>query len=179
MPLQITTISPTRSGAAWWTSSSRWFRARGNGLPRFSTTNARLSTRAHRQTTRPTMLDSKALTALLQRDPLLYVDAGARGDLEGDWRNFPKGCLSVLAFEPDQKAVIDWENTEGLRHVERAALWSRETDVNIHIGKVGSTSSVWPPDMDYLARFARRHVEPRATQSTAQVRARPLDAILA
>ena len=124
------------------------------------------------------MLDSNALVTLLRRAPLLYVDAGARGDLEGGWRDFPNGCLSVLAFEPDQEAVIDWENAEGGRHVERSALWSSETVVKIHIGKVGSTSSVWPPNMDYLARFARRHVDPRVTQSIAQVRARPLDSIL-
>jgi FkbM family methyltransferase len=124
------------------------------------------------------MLNSEALLTLLRRAPLLYVDAGARGDLEGDWRNFPKDCLSVLAFEPDEKAVIDWENAESGRYVERSALWSSETDVKIHIGTIGSTSSVWPPNMEYLARFARRHVDPRVTQSIAQVRARPLDTIL-
>ena len=124
------------------------------------------------------MLDSQALRTLLHREPLLFVDAGARGDLEGGWRDFPAGCLSVLAFEPDEHAVIDWESVDGSRHLERAALWSCETDVNIHIGKVGSTSSVWPPNMDYLARFARRHVDPRATQSVARVRAKPLDQVL-
>jgi len=124
------------------------------------------------------MLDSQALRTLLQREPLLFVDAGARGDLEGGWRNFPAGCLSVLAFEPDEQAVIDWESADSSRHLERAALWSSETDVNIHIGKVGSTSSVWPPNMGYLARFARRHVDPRATQSVARVKAKPLDQVL-
>jgi FkbM family methyltransferase len=124
------------------------------------------------------MLDSQAIKILLQRDPLLYVDAGARGDLEGGWRDFPPGCLSVLAFEPDEKAAIDWEGSDRFRHVERSALWSSETEVEIHIGKVGSTSSVWPPDMDYLARFAQRHVEPRTTQSVSRVKAKTLDQIL-
>ena len=32
--------------------------------------------------------------------------------------------------------------------------------------------------MDYLARFARRHVDPRATQSVARVKAKPLDQVL-
>ena len=126
------------------------------------------------------MIDSEALRTLLRRDPLLYVDAGARGDLEGGWHGFPQGCLSVLAFEPDQNAEIAWDGGTDTRHLERSALWSEDTEVDIHIGKVSSTSSVWPPNIAYLERrFDRRHIDPRVTQSVAKVRARPLDLILA
>lgn len=125
------------------------------------------------------MFNSEAFRALLRRNRIVYVDAGARGDLEGDWQAFPNDCLSVLAFEPDETATIDWESIGINRAVERSALWSHEAEIDIHIGKIAATSSVWPPNIDYLTRFADAHVDPRRTQSVHKVRGRPLDAILA
>lgn len=125
------------------------------------------------------MFDSEAFRTLLRRNRIVYVDAGARGDLEGGWHDFPNDCLSVLAFEPDEAAPIDWESMDLNRIVERSALWSHETELDIHIGKIPATSSVWPPNMEYLTRFADVHVDPRRTQSICKVRGRPLDVILA
>lgn len=121
----------------------------------------------------------RSFATLVADDPLLYVDAGARGDLEGGWRDYPKDCLAVLAFEPDPEAIVDWEHNLQNRYLERSALWSAETALDVHMGKVPSTSSVWPPNMAYLARFADRHVDPRITQAKVRVPAQPLDAVVA
>lgn len=124
------------------------------------------------------MIESGALRTLLRRDPILFVDAGARGNLEGGWLDIPDECLSVLAFEPDPDARVDWDETTPQRHLERCALWSSEGIADIHVAKVASTSSIWPPNMDYLARFACKHVDPRETQRIISVAARPLDEVV-
>lgn len=125
------------------------------------------------------MIDSDSLQTLLRRDPILFVDAGARGDLEGGWKDIPNDCLAVLAFEPDPEAPIDWDGRKPGWHLERCALWSSQTTLDVHIGKIAATSSVWPPNASYLGRFASKHAEPRETQTTVRVAAQPLDAVAA
>lgn len=114
---------------------------------------------------------------ILKSSPIVFVDAGARGDLEGTWKHFPDDTLNVIAFEPDAEAGIDWDGKTAHRTLVRSALWSKETSVDIHIGRIPSTSSVWPPNSTYIQNFASAHCEPRTTVKVVSVAAQTLDSV--
>ena len=125
------------------------------------------------------ILDLERARSLIKDAPICYVDAGARGDLEGAWGTISPLLLKVLAFEPDPDAEVNWAMANPHWHIERCALWSDARTVTVHIGEVPATSSVWPPNFKYLTRFSDAHVAPRRTTRTVDVSARPLDDVVA
>src|ERR1051325_3020672 len=108
------------------------------------------------------ILLSDAFRSFTAPDPLTYLDAGARGGLEGPWREADDGRLRVVSFEPDFASSRDLKSDSN--HVVVAkGLWNAETEVDLHLAETASASSVHPPNWDVLGRFRRRHAEPRHT----------------
>ena len=96
---------------------------------------------------------------------------------KGPWVDVPADLMTVLAFEPDPQAAVEWETANPHWHLERCALWSQKGTVRIHIGEIESTSSTWPPNFPYLGRFCSKHATPRRTTRTVEVAANTLDSI--
>ena len=113
-------------------------------------------------------------------DPLVYIDAGARGGVEGPWAEISDARLFVVAFEPDSEAagrLADAAN--GAIHVVPKALWSRSGTAVLHLADIPSTSSIPPPNFPVLDRFAPEHCAPRKTVKTIAVDTVALDEALA
>jgi FkbM family methyltransferase len=118
---------------------------------------------------------------ILAGGPLLYLDAGARGDLDEPWSLMPPQSLSVVGFEPDAEECR--RLNQGVPpHLDRkyfpTALWSEKTELDIHINLQPSTSSVYPANMEGLKKFAQAHWRPREEVRAARVPATTLDSII-
>jgi FkbM family methyltransferase len=117
----------------------------------------------------------------LAGEPLTYMDVGARGDLDEPWSLMPPGALRVIGFEPDVEECTRLNAAvpagQGRRYYP-AALWSHDTNLNFHINKVPSTSSVFPVNMTSVARFHPQHMEPREAMRIVSSTATTLDAVV-
>jgi FkbM family methyltransferase len=120
---------------------------------------------------------SDAFKSIVAGQPLVYVDAGARGGLQGPWAEISDERLHVVAFEPDPegaRALRDRPNFE----VVESALWSHPGMIDIHLARIPGTSSVHPPNWALLKRFPPQHYEPRTTLRAISVACDTLDAAL-
>jgi FkbM family methyltransferase len=122
---------------------------------------------------------SDEFRAIVEGDPLVYIDAGARGGLEGPWAEIKDERLHVVAFEPDPSAsaeLADPNNSQ--REIVSKALWSQSGSVQMHLAEVPGTSSIHPPNWKLLDRYPDPHAAPRATVKRLTVDCVPLDSAL-
>jgi FkbM family methyltransferase len=120
---------------------------------------------------------SDAFRSMVAGQPLVYVDAGARGGLQGPWAEINDERLHVVAFEPDPEGARALRGRPNFDVVE-SALWSHPGMIDIHLAKIPGTSSVHPPNWSLLERFPPQHYEPRKTLRAISVPCDTLDATL-
>jgi FkbM family methyltransferase len=125
------------------------------------------------------LLHSPQLAAALAGDPIVLVDAGARGEPDPPWAGLGPDVLSIIGFEPDADECerLNARAPAGRRYLP-IALWSQEGEIEVHIAATPSCSSVPAPNAELLARFAPAHVDPRRTTATVAYPARTLDSVL-
>lgn len=111
----------------------------------------------------------------LEGGAIRIVDGGARGGLFEPFEGV-ETPLEVYAFEPDpdaQKRTPD--PLVSTRFVE-AALWKDTSGVDVHIAAEPSTSSVYPPNLEFLEPFEDRiGVPARSTQQVVKVPSTSID----
>lgn len=120
---------------------------------------------------------SDACGAIVRDCPLVYVDAGARGGLQGTWAEVDDDRLRVVAFEADPDGIRELQGRSNF-DVIGAALWSDPGTVDIHLAAIPTTSSVYPPNWSLLERFLPQHSEPRRTVEVASIPCTTIDASL-
>lgn len=119
-----------------------------------------------------------AFAGLVHEDPVVLVDVGARGELEEPWRLMDPAAVQVVGFEPDREECDRLAQQDPSRRYLPVALWSSDTEVDVHVAAYPGCTSVHPPNASVLARYAPEHVEPRATRTVARYPARRLDDVL-
>jgi FkbM family methyltransferase len=123
---------------------------------------------------------SDTFRAVVRQDPLVYVDAGARGGLEGPWAEINDDRLYVVAFEPDPESSAELARRQNPREaIVPKALWSKSGTVPVHLAVNPATSSIHPPNWTLLARYPEAHGKPRTTMKTLTVESTTLDQALA
>lgn len=125
------------------------------------------------------LLASPLFAERVAGDPLVVVDVGARGELQPPWDTVSPEALRVIGFEPDREECQRLNESAGAdaRYVP-AALWSGPGEVDVHVARTPSCSSVHPPNAPFLARYAPPHVEPRDTLTVARYPSATLDGVL-
>lgn len=125
------------------------------------------------------LLHDPAFAAAIAGEPLVLVDAGARGRLDPPWEGLGAEVLTVVGFEPDADECrrLEAAAPAGQRYLP-VALWSHATEVDVHVAATPSCSSVHPPNAELLRRYADPHVRPRDTASVARFPAQALDDVL-
>ena len=125
------------------------------------------------------IIHSDEFRAIVEGDPLVYIDAGARGGLQGPWAEINDERLHVVAFEPDPIASAGLaERQNSRRQVVSKALWSQAGSVEVHLAEVPGTSSIHPPNWKLLNRYPDPHAVPRTTVNRLTVDCVPLDSAL-
>jgi hypothetical protein len=104
---------------------------------------------------------SPAFADLVREDPVVLIDVGARGTLEEPWRLMDPATVQVIGFEPDREECARLAQADPARRYLPVALWSTETDVDVHVAAYPGCTSVHPPNAVLLERYASEHVEPR------------------
>jgi FkbM family methyltransferase len=115
---------------------------------------------------------------LVREDPIVLIDVGARGELEEPWRLMDPATVQVIGFEPDHEECARLSHADPARRYLPVALWSTDTDVDVHVAAYPGCTSVHPPNAALLERYAPEHVEPRTTTAVARYPARRLDDVL-
>lgn len=90
--------------------------------------------------------------------PFIVVDGGAAGELFQPFDAVAEHCL-IYTFEPrgeDNIVYEKWKNID-------AGLWSERCKKELHLAVRPGTSSIYPPDLDYLRRFPDRVGVPART----------------
>ena len=121
---------------------------------------------------------SRAFADLVREDPVVLIDVGARGELEEPWRLMDPATVQVIGFEPDHEECARLARADPARRYLPVALWSADTDVDVHVAAYPGCSSVHPPNAVLLERYAPEHVGPRITTAVARYPARRLDDVL-
>jgi FkbM family methyltransferase len=124
----------------------------------------------------PHLIHSSEFARATAGSPLTLVDVGARGDLDPPWNAIPPPALQVIGFEPDVEecARLSARAPRNRRFLP-IALWSQQTEVEVHVAATPSCSSVHPPNDALLRQFATEHGDPRTTRATVRYPARTLD----
>jgi FkbM family methyltransferase len=127
-----------------------------------------------------TLLFSPLFAEVISGKPLVLIDAGARDGLGWPWSQLDPNVLRVIGFEPDVEECRRLNNhaPRGIEFVP-TALWSSDAEVELHVARTPSCSSVHPPNEAVLARYEEVHRLPRATERTTRMPATTLDRVLA
>lgn len=116
---------------------------------------------------RKLVIHQEAITEFLKENRMVVVDGGGRGALFQPFDRIPQNLRTVLRFEPDPDAEIIKSDNE---IIFNKGLWNKEETVSLHLAKVPSTSSVYPPNKQLLDQFDDRiGFPPRATQNILKV----------
>ena len=127
---------------------------------------------------RERVLFSPPVLDALRADPLVFVDVGARGQLEGPWALLPEETVRVVGFEPDEEECRRLRAERPRDIFIPVALWSEPGTVDVHVAEYPGCTSVHPPNFPMLERFQEAHWKPRVTRRTVGFPATTLDAAL-
>jgi FkbM family methyltransferase len=127
---------------------------------------------------RERVLFSEPVIETLRADPLVLVDVGARGELEGPWALLPDATVRVVGFEPDEQECRRLQAERPDDVFLPVALWSQPGTVDVHVAQYPGCTSVHPPNFPMLERFREPHWRPRVTTDTVGFSATTLDAAL-
>jgi len=129
---------------------------------------------------------SSAVKEYLVDSPFVVVDGGAAGAVSEPFASISELC-KIYRFEPrgmdaiDSGEALDENNLSsvGEGYID-GGLWSQQDTVVLHIANRPSTSSIYPPNTNYLSRFDARIGEPpRRTVKTMEVPVTSIDAAIA
>ncbi len=125
------------------------------------------------------LLFSNTFYNITQSAPLILADAGARGGLEEPWACVNKNAIQVIGFEPDQAECeqLNAQPNSNIRYIPKA-LWSHQGEIEFHLANIPSTSSVPPPNFDYIKCYDKSVWESRQTDKILKVNCTSLDTIL-
>lgn len=92
--------------------------------------------------------------AYYERRPLTLIDIGARGGLQPNWRK-ARRHLRLVGFEPDPTEYGELAAGADPRRTVyiNAALGRAPGRLVLNVGRLGGTSSLLAPNMDFLRRF--------------------------
>ncbi|MEQ8476375.1 MAG: FkbM family methyltransferase [Fulvivirga sp.] len=122
----------------------------------------------------------KSIQVELSKDPVNYIDIGARGKLGEPWNMLDDSSINVIGFEPDRKAFeVLCDKAKSNRKYHNIALWDSQSELKLYLTKSAAASSVFEPNIELLSStFANRHWNTRAVESTTTIATDKLDSVL-
>lgn len=117
------------------------------------------------------LLNNKALVSLLQDDPIVVLDGGARGTLFKPFGDLVPQIVKVLKFEPDPGASIQHNKNE---IIVPKALYDKTGTINLNIAVQPAASSVFPFNRE-LQQYIDPHADVRKTAESVSVECTSLD----
>ncbi len=114
----------------------------------------------------------------IEDQPLVLIDAGARGEIEEPWKSVDPNILKIIGFEPD-KEECDQLNKAGNNHTYLpTALWSRKGSIDLYITTSPGCSSVYNPNIEYIKKYEDKHWKTKIVEKTISCPTETLDAIV-
>lgn len=111
-------------------------------------------------------------------DPVLLIDAGARGNLDEPWKSVDSKAIRVIGFEPDKKECQRLNNINGNSTYFPTALWSSDKKIKVYLTKTASCSSVYKPNFNLIKKYQKKHWEPRLVKKILEFPTTTLDNVL-
>ena len=118
----------------------------------------------------PLLINNKEFRKLTN-DPYVIIDGGAAGDIEEPFCHV-KDFSKFIRFEPrGSDTVVMSEDI----YVD-GGLWDEDTLKKLHVAKRRPTSSIYPPNKEFLEQFDNRYgLPPRTTEFKLDVKLRSID----
>ena len=92
------------------------------------------------------------ISTLFDRN-IIFCDVGARWGLVEPWKSY-RNCIDVVGFEPDQEEYEKLSKKKNCCDVILPhALFSEEKQLDLHLTKSRSSSSIFQPNFPFLERF--------------------------
>ena len=107
----------------------------------------------------------------LNKTPYVIVDGGAAGDVEEPFSAI-KNSATFVRFEPRGRETV----TVGDDVYVDGGLWNKDSSEILHVAKRPTTSSVYPPNKEFLQQFDYRYgLPPRTTDFKLSTKMRSVD----
>lgn len=108
----------------------------------------------------------------VKSDKFVLVDGGAAGELSEPF-DFAKSVILSVRFEPRGEGEVLKSPNE--IYID-GGLWSEDRNGTLHVAKNPTTSSIFPPNIEFLKQFDDQYgVPPRNTQKLIEVPLRSID----
>lgn len=108
----------------------------------------------------------------LKSEKFILVDGGAAGKVSEPF-DIAKSVVLAVRFEPRGEGELVQSSQE--IYID-GGLWSEDGVGNLHLAKDPATSSIFPPNIDFLQQFSDKNgAPPRKTQNIIKVPLRSID----
>tara|TARA_X000000368_G_C22941084_1_gene672195 strand:- start:3 stop:929 length:927 start_codon:yes stop_codon:yes gene_type:complete len=118
----------------------------------------------------PILINNKEFRKQIE-EPYIIIDGGAAGDIEEPFSHI-KDISKFVRFEPrGSETVIMTEDI----YVD-GGLWKEDNVKKLHVAKRRTTSSLYPPNKQFLDNFDNRYgLPPRTTEFKLDINLRSID----
>ena len=106
-----------------------------------------------------------------------YIDIGARGDIASPWLELEENS-TIYGFEPDINEAKRLTSSYKNRVYFGTGLWSKRTKRKLYINENEPTSSMYPPNTQFIQDFEPQHWVNRKTKSIVEVQCEKPDTVL-
>lgn len=121
---------------------------------------------------------SNLFAKIIINDPVIFVDIGARGDLDHPWKDIRSEHLKVIGFEPDEKECIRLNQLMRNNMYFPKLLWSSITSKKLYVTADPYCSSVYLPNWEYIKKYEYQHWKPRLVKKQVVYQTDTLDNIV-
>lgn len=118
------------------------------------------------------LIHSPFIKEILEKEKLIIVDGGAKGELFKPFNLVDKSVFTVLRFEPNSETEVITNNND---IVFNKALWNYNGKITINIAKEPSTSSVLEIDERILRQIDPAGLDFRRTVKKVEVECATID----
>ena len=119
----------------------------------------------------PLLINTNQFKEALGDDKYIVVDGGAAGDVEEPFNKI-RDVSKFVRFEPSGSDTVNL----GDDIFVDGGLWDKDETRELHIAKRETTSSIYPPNKDFLENFDNRYgLPPRSTIEKVRMNLRSID----
>ena len=96
---------------------------------------------------------SESLKKMIENDPIVLIDVGARGGISGKWKSL-NNMMKIIGFEPDEEEFQRLGGTARINQIYLpVALFNKKGKIKLNITRNPECASILEPDYAMVDRF--------------------------
>ena len=119
----------------------------------------------------PLLINHETFKNLQGENPYIIIDGGAAGNLEIPF-NYIKDSSKFIRFEPRGSKTVELNDDIYID----GGLWDKDVTGTLHVANRETTSSIYPPNIEFLQDFDDRYgAPPRKTKTKGNIKLRSIN----